>query len=83
MQSILCKAAIAVWFVATNVIAAAAVNAATHYPQFAIQYYLLADALLITYFWGWHYRIRRERGKSVNESVLRYYWRTRLSKGRF
>jgi NADH:ubiquinone oxidoreductase subunit 3 (subunit A) len=82
MQSLLCKVAVFLWFIATNVIAAAALEATVRYPRFKIHYFILAIVLIGSYLCGLYYRIRRERDRGVSESVIRYYLRTRLSKHR-
>jgi hypothetical protein len=79
MQRILCKTAIFLWFIATNVIAAAAFDAAIRYPRFKMYYLFLAVFLIASYFWGLYYRLKRERGRGEGESLIRYYLRTRLS----
>jgi len=81
MRHIICKAALAVWLIATNLISAAAFEAAFYYPPFRFEYIVLGITLLAVYWWFWYARIRKERGKGVTESVLHYYLRTRLFKG--
>jgi hypothetical protein len=82
MQRMLCKIAILLWFISTNVIATAALEAAVRYPRFKFHYLILAVILVAAYLWGCYYRVRRERGRGVKESVIHYYFRTRLSKHR-
>jgi len=83
MQRILCKTAILLWFIATNVFAAAALEAAVHYPRFRIGYIIMAVIFITIWLGGWYYRIQRKTDRGVSESVLRYYWRSMLKSGKW
>lgn len=72
-----------IWFVLTNMISAGAFRAAIIYPYFRYQYVLLGILLWFVYLSTWYWRISREKGRTAEESIFRYYWRTRLLKGGF
>lgn len=83
MRRLLVKTGIFVWFIATNVISAAAIEAAIHFHRYRFGYISLAIGLFALYAGGWYYRIKGDPRRGATESVIRYYWRTRLSKGAF
>jgi ABC-type branched-subunit amino acid transport system permease subunit len=81
MRQRLSKVAIFVWFCLTNIVSAAALEAAITYPFFRAQYILLAIIVWVVYLFFKYQRVKHEKARGLNESVIHYYFRTRFLKG--
>jgi hypothetical protein len=76
MKKYFVKAGYFLGFILTNVISAAAIEAARTYHLFVLQYYALAFLLWAIYAVYWYRKLKRKNYRLENESVFRHWLRS-------